>query len=575
MLYILRHLLPVSKIKNSGFTQNDHLTAFLLAMASLLLLFSFQSEMQEGDSLSFAYDISVGKGMAHPHHLLFSPIVWLIFKAGGLFISDFTAMGAAKVHNILWGSAGVTLAYYTGKKIFGYRYAAVLLSLSMLISLHYEIFSTICEVYIPAMACTIAVFYFSTTAEGVISKRNSLLAVVFLSFAILYNQASILIVPALILYYYLVNRKGILHILIAGVLILLLYIASYSLQENNISVTGFIKFVFAYLVNAEPEWGTTSNFSVRGFSQLLHSQLSVIVKIGDNINSNPVFAFGAFMSVAFQWHIIQCFKTKHFRRLRILLLSWILSYYIFILWWTPGYELLIPMIFPVLLLFTWVVADLINIIIEGKYFPFEKFVLGFVVAVTVYLLIRVWTINYPEFVRYHNSPDPARLEADWDMKNIEPGYQIIQGYGPQIGLLYYHHYHETIEVNRFLSCFFFNEKMEDYLKLKPGKGRLIPIWYLNPYYEHGNVSGIKQPKDWMNFFNYLFDYEEINGDSIRMNRWTLNTPDSSQHSLLPLIRIYPERKIFPSYHSFMQQLDSTVIANKLDKVNVYTDMLSK
>lgn len=576
MLYILHQLSSVLKIKPSGFTQNDHLTAFLLAMTSILLLFSFQSEMQEGDSLSFAYDISVGKGMAHPHHLLFSPIVWLIYKTVGLFFSDFTALAAAKLHNILWGSAGVTLTYYVGKKLFRYRYTAVLLSLSMLISLHYEIFSSLCEVYIPAMVCTIAVFYFCLTSEGIKSKKHSLFAAAFLSLAILYNQASILMVPALLLFYYFDNRKGILYILIAGVLILFLYIISYSWQENNISVTGFIKFVFAYLVNAEPEWGTASNFSTRGVLQLLHSQLSVIVKIEDATASNPVFAYGSLLIVAFCLHIIQCFKTQHFKKQRILLMTWILSYYFFILWWTPGYELLIPMIFPVLLLFTWLVTDVIRWILDGNPDTLSKnSFLTLIVIVTVYLLIRVWTINYPEFVRYHNSPDPAKLEADWDMKNIEPGYQIIQGYGPQIGLLYYHHYTETIEVDRFLSCFFFNEKMEDYLKLKPGKGRLIPIWYLNPYYEHGNISGMTHPKNWMKFFNYLFDYEKLNGDSIRMNQWTLNIPDSSQQSLLPLIRVYPERKAFSSYHSFMQQLDSTVIANKLDKVNVYTEMLSK
>ena len=545
-------------------------------MISLLMLFLFQCEMQTGDSLSFAYDIAMGKGMAHPHHLLFSPIVWLIFKAGSLFSKEFTPMVAAKIHNITWGTIGVTLSFYIGKKLFNYTFPAILLSLLLLVSLEYEIFSSTCEVYVSGIACLMIVFNFCITTSETVTRKDNILFFLFLSLAILYNQTCILIVPALFIFNFSVKSKR--HrntlILIAALLVLTIYISAYIWQEPEHSPLGFVRFVFAYLVNAEKGWGTLSNLSLNGFLMLLHSQLAVILNIENDIHQTNVFWFGILFLVALTWHLTQYFRKATFHRERLLLLIWIVCYELFIFWWTPGYELLIPMIFPVLLLFVWVIADVMKMLFEKVRNPWTKVASLFMVMVGCsFTLCKVWLMNYPMIEQFHEGPDPSGVEADWDIQNIDSGYQVIQGYGPQIGLLYYHHFTESIEVDRFLSAFYYKEPLLDYLKLKKGHGRLIPIWYLNPWYDNNGTSGIKQPKEWLNFFNYLFDFRKSDSsDSVRMNRYTIILPKEKSIEL-PLVKIYPEQKMYPSMQVFMQQLDSTILSLKLDKVNVYSGML--
>lgn len=565
------------KFFETEFFTDENLVALIVAAVSLLLLVAFQTAMHAGDSLSFAYDISIGQKMAHPHHLLFSPIVWLLYKAGSVFSSDFSALAAAKIHDIAWGTTGIVIAYFIGNKLFNNRFPALLLSLFILISLQFVIFSSSCEVYIPGMVCLMVVFYLCIPD----SNRNTLTVdvplVFFLSLAILYNQPSILIVPALLIYNF-TNKAGWKKnkpIFIAGMVVLFIYIITFVLQENSVSPKKFIHFVFAYLVGGEKNWGAVSNISFNGFFTLLHSQLSVIVNIDSDTHQPLVFLFGCLLFISLGWHLRQHYKKADFYKERLLLVLWIIGYELFIFWWTPGYELLISMIFPVLLLFVWLIADCMKIILEKVKNQHLKFI-----SITVLMLMcsavlgKVWLKNYPVLKQYHEGPDPSKLEADWDWKNLEPNYQIIQGYGPQIGLLYYHHFTESIEVDRLLSCFYFNEPLPDYLKLKPGYGCIVPNWFLNPWYENNGTSGMKQPDEWMNYFSYLFDYRKSEGsDSVCMNQFSIILPEEKDQ--LVLIKISAEQNVYPSINSFMQKLDSTFIALKLDTEPTYSTILIK
>ncbi len=565
------------KFFHSEFFNEDNLVVLIVAAVSLVLLVAFQSEMHAGDSLSFAYDISIGQKMAHPHHLLFSPIVWLLFKAGSLFSHNFTALAAAKIHNISWGVTGIIVAFFIGKKLFANRFPALLLSLLILVSLQFVIFSSSCEVYIPGMVCLMVVFYLCIPDSKDDTRQGNYRVIFFLSLAILYNQPSILIVPALIIYNFTQKSgwKKNKPIFIAGLFVLFIYIITFILQENSVSPKKFIEFVFAYLVGGEKGWGVVSNISFNGFLTLLHSQLSVIMNIENDIYHSRVFLFGFVFLIAICGHLFQYYKKADFYHERLLLVLWISGYELFIFWWTPGYELLIPMIFPVLLLFVWMIADFMKMILEKiKNQRLKIISLTGLMLICSAVLGKVWMKNYPVLKQYHEGPDPSKLEADWDWKNLEPNYQIIQGYGPQIGLLYYHHFTETIEVDRLLASFYFNEPIPDYLKLKPGYGCIVPNWFLNPWYENNGTSGMNQPEEWMNYFNYLFDYHKINGsDSVGMNQFTIIVPKTKEQ--LVLIKISPFQKVYPTIQAFMQHLDSAFIALKLDTQPTYSNILLK
>lgn len=75
---------------------------------TFLLLLIFRTQMQTEDSLEYALHVRSGERLFHPHHLLFSPLVRLIYLGLSTLYPTMDAILAAQVHNAFWAVVGVT-----------------------------------------------------------------------------------------------------------------------------------------------------------------------------------------------------------------------------------------------------------------------------------------------------------------------------------------------------------------------------------------------------------------------------------------------------------------------------------
>ncbi|MFQ5719858.1 MAG: hypothetical protein ACE5IK_09955, partial [Acidobacteriota bacterium] len=76
----------------------------VLALLVVGVLVGFRALSQTGDSLAYAGAIRSGARLWHPHHLLFSPIVRVLYLALRSIGLGVDAIVAAQIHNAVWAA---------------------------------------------------------------------------------------------------------------------------------------------------------------------------------------------------------------------------------------------------------------------------------------------------------------------------------------------------------------------------------------------------------------------------------------------------------------------------------------
>ena len=319
--------------------------AVLLGVVVAAVYWVTRSAYQTGDSLDYASSIRSGNGLFHPHHLLFSPSVYVVRGLTGL-----DALSAAQVHNISWAVVGVLLFARVAVELLGVsrgRAAAILTAAS----LGPWSFATQCEVYVPALSCSLATFWL------LLGPRLHLVpAAVFLALATLYHQTGVLsVIPAAALVVTAgsgrsVSRKASAVALLtglAGLLSLGTYAAVYLGSGHEPVLRAFVDFCLHYAgESGRPGWGTFDNVGPKGLYLLAHSQLRGLVALPkDEFSTISIVAtFGAACAaVPILWRA----AVQGGRRFAVVAGAWAVPYWLFGLWWLPREEEFLLVAVPV------------------------------------------------------------------------------------------------------------------------------------------------------------------------------------------------------------------------------------
>ena len=336
--------------------------ATALGFATVVVLLAFRSLRQTGDSLSYAISIETGERLFHPHHLLFSPIVRLVYLVLQAVAPAVDAVLAGQIHNAVWAAAGVVGLYFISFRISGSVPFSVGAASLLLAAQGYLMYASQVEVYVAATACLILLVALlaGRWPERYAPSLDWILAAL-LALAVLYHQANVLFCAPLALFF-LWNRgretvvRGLRVILFAGGAVLALYAVVYLVDDAPHSVTGFFEFCLRY-TQSERSWGSWDHYGSTGMTDLLRAQLwDGMLTSG---STRVVTAFGGLLGVATLWNAIRAFRLGPSGSLRALLVAWLVAYHGFLLWWVPGWrEFLVITLPPVLLNLLLPVTDL-------------------------------------------------------------------------------------------------------------------------------------------------------------------------------------------------------------------------
>ncbi|MGD0783480.1 MAG: glycosyltransferase family 39 protein, partial [Candidatus Aminicenantales bacterium] len=234
------------------FFRPGFLSGALLAASSFVLLFSTRAAAQYGDSLNYLWAAFTGRGLFHPHHIIFNFVVremLLLSRALGLGL---TPLDVAQLHNILWAVVAVVSVYAIGLRVFNSRLWPILAALGLLVSQGFWEYATQAQSYAPAAGClALLVFILVRKPVDHFRARDWALIALLLAVAVLYHQGDILFVlPLAVFILASAVRRGWRPLLatavLSGAFVLAAYATALVSSGGERTVSGFIRFVFSY-----------------------------------------------------------------------------------------------------------------------------------------------------------------------------------------------------------------------------------------------------------------------------------------------------------------------------------------
>ena len=123
--------------------------AALPAFAAVLLL-SLKASQQTADSLDYALSARTGRGIYHPHHLLFVPLVRVVQE--GMISLGLAAdpVVAGQLHNVFWAVVAVLSMFLLAQHLLSSTAGGLLAALFLLLARGFWLYSTQMEAYVPA-----------------------------------------------------------------------------------------------------------------------------------------------------------------------------------------------------------------------------------------------------------------------------------------------------------------------------------------------------------------------------------------------------------------------------------------
>lgn len=541
----------------------------LLFVVPLIAYLLFRAQQLPGDSLSFAYDITE-HDLFNPHHLLFGFAVFCFWKVVSLIgISDVIIAG--QLFNAIWAALGVVFAFKIGQKLFKSTIVALGLATMLFVSHMYWHFATSVEVYVPAMVCSMAAFSVLIDSRPLTRLRLAAF-IAWFSLAVLFHQSLALLAVPFGVYMTMKGRatKALTSVLLSAGIILMLYIAAFATTAFPKTVAGFGQYVFNYALTGPADWGTMSNVSWGNVKALCLSQVSNVIQIQSAAGfKTQLLTLTVFALLA--WNLIASFRGKKALRVeRLCVVLWLVVNYVFLLWWTPGYELLVPLVFPFILLLFFALNDVRvftrRILSERT----TRLAAGLAFAGMLALVL----FQNASAFREYKQPSPAKEEADWYSTLADPNTRIIHHYGINSELKFRHRYTRSIDVHRLIGSFYSNTRLRSDLVVDASEDIVLPAWMLNPWFDYNGVNGWSHPMEWTSFFKYVLSItEEADLTApipVRHRRFEVVTHPkhpAAVRFLSDTIRSVPAH--------LLSMLDSAMAANHLPQEAVYGGWHSK
>ena len=475
-------------------------------IVTFLLLFMLRATQQTGDSLSYALSAKTGQRMFHPHHLLFTPIIYLSYSAITLICKSCDVIFAAQLHNIILATVVILSFYVILKDVIVFSsFFSTLLTILLLISRGILVFSTQIEVYIPATAC-LTLFVLIMTTRLMSNKFDNakvIALLLLLTMAIFYHQTNVLFcIP--FSYYFIATQnkqryKSLIIILsLSGIIVLLAYILAFFSIDENRTAANFLRFCLSYSFYPDPNWGSLEHFSLLGIKKLLKSQLWNVVELPRRFRYIAV----SFLIILFIWNLVKASKpATYHNKFRRFLLIWIMTYFIFFLWWLPGEkEFFITTLVPIMLLFALSIKDLLGK--EKKL----RFLNKLIPVVLILFIAFISAKNGKNALALHQTQGTDYRNA-WRMAKLIPEECVILTDWTTRNHLQYFFEREKVLDADLLLFFYNNESLPEYYHLKEEKCVVVALSYVTPDYDIAKYNGYTCPSKWIEYMKWLFDFK--------------------------------------------------------------------
>ena len=462
----------------SNKTGNWPVTIALMAM-SLLLLWVFRTQQFTGDSLWYANSALNGTDMFHPHHLLFTPVIRAFFlglnsigisvsiiEAGQLFNSSFAAFSIGLIHRILRVHVSAAIA--------------VLVPVILLFCNGFWTYATQIEVYIPGIFFSLLFFWSLTRKKR--TPATIAVSIVGFSMAVLFHQTNVLL--AIPLFFLLGKndwKNAVAISFTAGAVVLGAYVWVMISEGYSIGLNGFTAFSLKYAVSGQEGWGTFSNWMPMGWFELFASQTGNFIRqsYAHVVVYWLVFTFGIIWLLVFAFKCLK--QNSNSQSLIRFCLIWIITNYIFFLWWLPKEgEFFIATLIPLVLL--------LAIQINGMIWKYSK-------AILPILLLVILGFNGFVFYQKHTQANNFGLRAQQIASISDESTVVVTDFFTEQYLEFFHQIKAESTDNLYRSIY--EDDGLDMVKSVNQHQRLvISHQHLAPAFKSNGFSGITHKAKW-------------------------------------------------------------------------------
>jgi hypothetical protein len=480
------------------------LIAVLVVAAAVLII--FRSAAQTGDSLEYARSIRSGKLLFHPHHLLFNPVVHVMWKGILVFVPGVSPITAAQVHNIFWALVVLAAVFFMVQRMTGSIGAAALGPLALFSFLGFWQYTTYVEVYIPMMGCLAVVLagLQITPKERFSLGLGGILAAVF-ALAVFYDQTSVFFsLPLVILLAGRLGKRGLWKavglLAAAGTTVLAGYLFAFLTTSNPRTLAAFGHWCLAYAFQPDPSWGSWSNVSPLGAAKLLLSFARITLPIPRPLFLPAVICSGMAAAGLAVGTLAAIRRRAAEIPWRIALWLWIGTTVAFLWWFSPsGYELAIPLLLPILLLAVRTLADFWESSADPR--KARRRSLGFLAAAAMVLFI----LNFVGAVLPARTDKGDAFHRAALVQSAAPGNAVVVAdFYMRENLRYYFGRPGTLEDAIILYSFYRNLPLPSEYVLGEERPVLVPIAMVVP--DSKTVKpfhGESHPREWRSFVEWF------------------------------------------------------------------------
>ncbi|MFB3894676.1 MAG: glycosyltransferase family 39 protein [bacterium] len=486
--------------------KNRKLFIIALGLFSFILLFTFKAEYQTADSIGYAYSIKTGTGLFHPHHLLYNPVVRILFLLTSRIIEPGNAVFPGQIYNILWAIVTVMASFILIQRLFNSPIFGLLFAVFLLVSRGIWEIATQNTVYLPAIGSLVLLVTvmaaFADTEQTI--KKNIILSLL-LALAILNHQINVLFCIPLAYYLFVTNRKFrirnmVLVLLLAAIIVFLTYFLLFIITKPNWTFAKFYRYCFLYATYPQPDWGTFTHFGHTGVYHFLRSQVWNLVVISDRFQSNAAAIFGVILTGIVIWNIMRIYRHAVLSQFRIMLLIWLGVYSIFFLWWLPTYtHPLVITLFPIVCLGYIAIKDFAEF---GTKLKLNTKIIGEIVL-GIIIIIMVVNLNQA-ILPLHRSKGALYQEAVKLDALVPKTSVIFTDYTVREYLRYYFNRENAFAAEVPMLDFYQTRHFtREYLTEKDEC--LIPLSNVIPTYQCTKFTGYTNPHEWRKYIEWLFD----------------------------------------------------------------------
>ena len=334
----------------------------------------------------------------------------------------------------------------------------------------------------------------------------------------------------------------------------LVYIMDYA-QEPNLA--GFAKYCVIYAYS-NPDWGTFEHFGKTAEIARIFINIKGAFLAPYWADKITVWVAATGFTAVYFWNAWAAFKRYPAFVLRWVLIVWLAVYFLFLLWWTPGYEFFTMLTWPILLLAIFALID-VTALLKAP-LPAAAISLALLAGMLVY-------VNGPYFAAYHHQHDEGYEKAAELMRLNPNDCWMNANFNVMLNLKYFHNNHRVIESDGLAIDYYYRNTLPPHSQFMDMDCVLMEMWYYNPWYGPMGENGFSQPEQWLQLTANLFRFQrDESGALVAAAPYQIVTgKDQSPYLLVNRTATFP----IAGYAAFFAQMDSLVALRGQEKDKGY------